>query len=431
MSDKLKVAMVCHFSSAKVRQYLPLDNRRLYRLVRKMLFMPAKDSGYGDVAGWDTYIIEELRKRPDIDLYVISAHNGLKKSVYQFELEGVHYNFVRCDRATLLKRLIPSAKLWHKLNPMRPVVRKLVYKIQPDVIALIGAENAYYSGTVVGIKGIPVILKCQTIYNNSERIKNDIVDKKNAYVERLIFKDLQYVAVGRGIHSQLFRQFNQTAYNFKWKLGNLLPEVKPMEKEFDFVNFAMLMLPKKGFPDAIEALAIVKKDYPEVKLNLIGGGSAEEVESLHRLVESLELTDNVVFSPFFPNQEDLFQHLQRSRFALLPCKMDTISSTIRQAMHYELPVICYETDGTPKLNQEKECVLIAKNGDVKDLAAKMSCLLGNKEKGEELSRNAKEFSERWNDDARNAQQMVDNFHAIVDHYRNGTPIPRSLLVENE
>ena len=423
--------MVCHFSSAKVRQHLRLDNRKLYRLVRKLLFMPTKDSGYGDLAGWDSYIIEELRKRPDIELHVISAHNGLKKSVCPFELEGVNYYFVRCDRATMLKRLIPSSKLWHKLNPMRPVVRKLVKKIQPDVIALIGAENAYYSGTVLGIKGIPVILKCQTIYNNSDRIKNDIFDKKNAYVERLLFKELQYVAVGKGIHTNLFRQFNQTAYNFKWKLGNLMPEVKPLEKEYDFVNFAMLMLPKKGFPDAIEALAIVKKEYPEVKLNLIGGVSSEDNESLHNMVESLELTDNVVFSPFFPNQEDLFQHLQRSRFALLPCKMDTVSSTIRQAMYYELPVICYETDGTPKLNQDKECVMIARNGSVEDLAAKMLILLRNKEKGDELRINAKEFSKRWNDDDRNAQQMVDNFRAIVEHYRHGTPIPASLLVEND
>ena len=426
-NNKIKVAMVCSFSNAKVREHLPLSKRRLYNWSRRLMGLSTKSIGYGDVAGWDTYMIELLRQRENIDLTVISAHVGLQHRLTSFDLEGVHYNFVRIEGATLLKHLISSPSLWHKLNPVRPVVRKVIKQTQPDVIALIGAENSHISGTVLGIKDIPLIVKCQTIYNNPERRKSDEWDTKNAYVEQLIFKDLQYVAVGTGMHGKLFRQFNQKAYNFRWPLGNLLPEVKPLEKEFDFVNYAMGMSNKKGYPDAIKALAIVKATRPKVRLNLVGGGSVEEKESLAQLAEQLGVNDNIVFTPFFEKQEDLFQHLQQSRNALLPCKMDSISSTIRQAMHYGLPVVCYETEGTPKLNQEKECVLIAKNGDVDDLAAKMLVLLEDKERMEALRRNAKEYSRRWNDDEGNVRQMAANFHAVVEHYRNGTPIPEGLL----
>ena len=425
--NKLKVALVCSFSNAKVRDHLPLSNRKMYRLVRRVFGLPTKGGGYGDVAGWDTYMIDLLRKRDDIDLTVISAHTGLRKRHVEFDLEGVHYHFVNVEGATLLKHLISSPLLWHRLNPMRPVVRNIVKKTQPDVLALIGAENAHISGTVLGIEGIPLIVKCQTIYNNPDRGKSGPVDAKNAYVERLIFKDLKYVAVGTGMHCRLFRQFNQAAYNFKWALGNLLPEVKPLDKEYDFVNYAMGMSDKKGYPDAIKALAIVQEKYPNVKLNLVGGSSKEEKEALEKLVADLQLESNVTFTPFFEKQEDLFQHLQKSRFALLPCKMDSVASTIRQAMHYELPVICYKTEGTPKLNQDKECVLIAENGDIEDLAAKMLVLLDDEEKVNQLRINAKVFSHRWSDDQRNSQQMSDNFHAVVEHYRNGTPIPMELL----
>lgn len=425
--NKLKVALVCSFSNAKIRDHLPLSNRKMYRLVRRVLGLPTKNGGYGDVAGWDTYLIELLRKRDDIDLTVISSHVGLTKKHVAFELEGVHYHFVRIEGATLLKHLISSPSLWHRLNPVRPVVRRIVKKAEPDVIALIGAENAHISGTVLGIEGIPLIVKCQTIYNNPDRGKSGQWDAKNAYVEQLIFKDLKYVAVGTGMHGKLFRQFNQNAYNFKWALGNLLPEVKPLDKEYDFVNYAMGMSDKKGYPDAIKALAIVKENYPNVKLNLVGGSSKEEKEALEKLVADLHLESNVTFTPFFEKQDDLFQHLQKSRFALLPCKIDSVASTIRQAMHYELPVICYKTEGTPKLNQDKECVLIAENGDVEDLAAKMLVLLDDEEKVNQLRINAKDFSRRWSDDQRNSQQMSDNFHAVVEHYRNGTPIPMELL----
>lgn len=425
--NNLRVCLVCHFSNSKVRDHLPLGKRKVYSFIRKLVGLPTNGVSYGDLAGWDTYMIELLRKRNDIELHVISAHSGLKRRKCSFELEGVHYSFVRCDEATALKHIIPSPSLWHKMNPMRPIVRRIIKNVQPDLIALIGAENPHISGTVIGIKGIPLIVKCQTIYNNPERGKIGSVDEKNAYIEKLIFKDLQYVSVGSGMHCRLFREFNSTAYNFQWKFGNLLPEVKPMEKEFDFVNFAMAMIPKKGYPDAIQALAIVKEHYPNVRLNLVGGGSIEGIEALQSLVKELHLEGNVVFTPFFERQEDLFQHLQKSRFAVLPCKLDSISGTIRQAMHYGLPVVCYKTEGTPKINIEKECVLIAENSDVEDLAKQMLKLMEDETLAKDLCNNARAYATRWSDDEGNSNQMSRNFHAVVDHYYNGIPIPEELL----
>ena len=406
---------------------MPLGKRKVYSIIRKLAGLPTSGVYYVDVAAWDTYMIELLRKRDDVDLYVISAHTGLKRIKCSFELEGVHYFFVRCDESTALKHIIPSPSLWHKLNPMRPVVHRIIKNVQPDLIALVGAENPHISGTVLGIKDIPLIVKCQTIYNNPERGKYGLVDEKNAYVERLIFKNLHYVAVPSGMHCHLFREFNTTAFNFQWNLGNLLPEVKPVEKEYDFVNFAMAMIPKKGYPDTIQALAIVKKQYPQVRLNLVGGGSIEGKKALQSLVKELNLEENVVFTPLFDRQEDLFQHLQKSRFAVLPCKMDSVSSTIRQAMHYGLPVVCYKTEGTPKINTENDCVLIAENGDVEDLAKQMIKLLENETLAVELRNNAKAYATRWNDDEGNSNQMSRNFHAVVEHYYHSIPIPEELL----
>ena len=376
-------------------------------------------------------MIDLLRKRDDVDLYVISAHSGLKRRLSSFDLEGVHYFFVRSDVATMMKRIIHSPALWHRLNPMRPIVRKIINKAHPDIIALIGAENAHISGTALGIKNIPLFVKCQTIYNNPERTQWEEIDYKNAYVERQIFKDLRYVSVSTVKHSRLFRTFNTDAYNFIWNLGNLLPEVTPLEKEYDFVNFAMSMIPKKGFPDAIRALAVVKQRHPNVRLNLVGSSSIEDREALHNLVAELHLEDNVVFTPFFPRQEDLFQHLQKARFALLPCKMDSVSSTIRQAMHYSLPVVCYKTEGTPSINKEKECILIAENCDVEDLAEQMLLLMDNEELANKLRINAKEYSNRWSDDEENSNQMYRVFEAVINNYYHGLSIPQELLFNED
>ena len=161
--------MVCHFSNTEVRSRLPLDDRKLYAFVRKVLLMPTKRQGYGDIAPWDTSTINCFKERDDVELHVISAHSGLKQRMVSFEDQGVYYNFVKCEVATMLKRIIPSSNLWQMMNPMVKDVHRLVGQIKPDIVLLMGLENAYYSGTVLGLKGYPVYGLCQTVYNNPER----------------------------------------------------------------------------------------------------------------------------------------------------------------------------------------------------------------------------------------------------------------------
>lgn len=430
MEKKLKIVWICHFSNEMVRKYLPLDNRKLYNFVRKLLGMSIKDRGYGDIASWNTTLFEYFKQRDDVELTVISAHGGLKKNVVNFFEEGIHYYFVKCDYATFLKHLIKSPVLWHKLNPMRPIIRKIVHKVNPDIVALIGAENAYISGTVLGLeKEYPCIFKAQTIYNNPNRGKVGTVDPHNAYVEKLIFNALPYASVSTKMHYEMYRSFRKDSYNFQWRFGTTFFPVKKVEKkEFDFVNFANAMTPAKGYSDAIKALAVVKRTHTDVNLNLVGSSTPANEKLYHDLVRELGVEDNVVFTPSFPLQREVFQHIQKARFALLPYKLDYISSTTWQSMYYEMPIICYKTMGTPTINKNKECILIAEMDNIESLAEKMLILMENPAKAEELRKNAKELVDSKNDGKKISDEIVRNFRAIVEHYNNGTLIPEEYLL---
>lgn len=429
MEKKLKVVLVCAFSNAMVRSHLPLDDRKLYNFIRKCLGMEPSRGGYGDVGSWTTNFINNFKTREDVELTIISSHSGLKKGVVHFEAESVQYYFVRSDRTTLLKRLIKSPSLWHKLNPMRPAVRKIVRKVNPDVVALMGAENAFISGTILGLeKEYPVIFKAQTIYNNPDRGKHGVVDAKNAYVEKLIFDALDYASVTTKMHYKLYRDFRKDSFNFRWKFGTTYHDVIPVEKkEFDFVNFANNMIPAKGFADVLEAMGIVVKTHPEAVLNLIGSPSAENKKLYDEIIAKHHLENNVVFTPFFAQQADMFQHLQKSHFAVLPYKLDYIASTTYQAMYYEMPVVVYRTEGTPTLNKDNECVLIADMENVQQLAEKMLILLQQPEKADELRRNAKTLVDYQNDGKRISDEIMAAFCAIDAHFHNGTPIPKELI----
>ena len=430
----MKVAMICHFSNKEVREHLPLSKLKLYRVARKLLGLPAKREGYGDIAPWNSNMIDAIKERDDIDLFVISAHNGLKKPVVSFDSNKIHYHFIRCDFSTFLKHVIPNDNLWRKLNPMTPKVRRIIKIINPDVVVLAGAENAHYSSTILGIDGYPVYVLCQTVYNDPSFKAAGSWESKNGTTEKKILEKVQYVGVNCKKHGLALRDLGYQGYIFRfdWPVVNKPPFVPmPVEhKEYDFINFALSMSEQKGYHDCIKALAIVKQKFPDVKLDLVDGGPSTVKAELIQLIMEFGLEKNVTFTPFFENRNDLFQHLQTVRFAVLPCKLDNISGTQLQSMKFGLPLVCYKTDGTPSFNKDKECVLIAEMNDVEELAQKMIVLMENPQKAETLRKNSLEyFANRRAKALENLPRLIENFHAIIKNYRNKIAISEEQLFD--
>ena len=298
----------------------------------------------------------------------------------------------------------------------------------------IGAENPYHSCAALDVKqNIPIMVSLQTVYTNPDRLKfYPNVDKsKNWYIAKLIHEQCRYFGATGRMHHDLLLKDNPDAivFSLSWCSSNL-PDVKALDKEYDFVNFAAQLSIQKGFHDSIRALALVKEKYPEVSLNLVGGNSDVKIE-LESLVNSLGLRNNVTFTPFFEKQEDMFQHIQKSRFAVLPCMIDIISGTMTQSMYYGLPLVVYKTTGTPKFNVKKECVLISEINNIESLAQNMLLLLDNPEKAAQLKKNAREYILDAKDNKKITDNLIADYHAIIAHYHNGTAIPEELLFDLE
>lgn len=426
------MAMICYFSNPKVREKLPLDDRKLYYILRKIMQLPTKSIKYGDIAPWTTSTIDCLSNRPDIELCVITPHSGLKKRHVFFEDKKVKYHFVACDLGNFLGKIINNPRTWIKINPVGKIINSILNHYSPDIVVLIGAENAFYAHAVLSIKNYPVFVLCQTIYNNPERTQYHAMAPKCAAVERMIFQKESYFGVYSRMHYDLLRPLSPFAYIFKYgyPTKGLLLNPTPTDKEYDFVNFALTLDLRKGVHDSIKALSIVKQKYPNVKLNLVGVCNSDNQKELNELIHDLNLNENVIFTPFFEKQSDLFLHIQKSRFAVLPCKLDNISGTMTQSMQLGLPLVVYKTTGTPLLNREKECALIAEKGNIEELAKQMLTLMDCPEKAKMLAKNAREFQEKQVEyDRGNGDRLVANMRAVIANYRNGAPIPQVQLFD--
>ena len=430
----MKILLIAGFLDEGVRKQdiFKEDSSFFHQLVR-LFHLPERVGNLNDHAPWVRSIISFLETQEDIDLHVFGPQIRLKRQLTEFELRGVKYHFYGSEWTSLLRKTNRYV-FWKKWQRAGHYFRKVAKRINPDLVVLSGAENPATSVAILYAEKYPRYCLCQTIYNNPERSKYNTPNRLIQDMEKDIFSNLQYFGVYSKMHYDLLKKMKPDATIFKFgypSIGVLLEPTK-MKKEYDFVNFALMHGSRKGTPDCIQALAIVKQKFPNVTLNIVGGCDEAGRAKLELLVKELGLDENVTFTPFFEKKSDLLLHIQKSRFAVLPCKLDHTSGTMTQSMQLGLPMVVYKTTGTPAFNREKDCTLIAEKGNVEELAQHMLTLMEHPEKAEMLAKNAREFQEKRAEYNRgNGDRLVANMRAIIDKYRYGTPIPQEQLFDPE
>lgn len=429
---KLKLVLLTCFSNEDVRAHLPLDyKRRMYTCTRKMLGMSVKPVLYGDVAPWTSALISEFENREDVELHVISPQVGMTRDKVEFSMRGVSYYFFNTDYTLFIKNFIKSDSLWRMLETNTSKVKHFISKINPDIINLIGAENAHLSVTSLAIKDIPIFVSCQTIYSNPDRGKYGEVNSKNLSTELLIHQKEKYFGCQGRMHRDLLLMNNPDAIIFEFNFPNRkFPVVEDVKKEYDFTTFALQNTEKKGIYDLLNAFAIVLRKYPNATLNINGGLIDPDKSRVEDIIKKLCLRQNITITPFFEDQMELFKQIKKSRHVVLPVKMDIISGTIVQAMALELPLVTNITTGTPLLNREKECVALTDIGDIEGLASNMLKVYEDGGYADMLKTNALEYYNlNYNQNEKIVEKLIGDFRLVINHLRNSSPIPEDKLFD--
>lgn len=420
MNKKIKIVMVCHSF--------------LNRAIRERLTWSWRGCG-GDVAIWNKLLVEELEKRDDIELHLIAGMHHMKCLTQCFISGGTHYYFFKADVPFLniswshLGHLDARSNYWWA----RHCVQKWIGDIKPDIVNLIGAENPWYSASILGLKGYPVFISMQSVYSNPDRFKVIKEDKSRSYFERRVISENRYFGVNSSSMPELIRRDANNPV-LMWNRfptpgggrGANFASKEDVKKEYDFVQFSG-MTELKGVPDTIRATAIVKKEFPGVKVRMMGGISPDFHDKMNGLIKDLGVGNNVTLTGGYTKHSDLMAEAMKARFYILPTKVDTIPTTIFEATHLGMPVVSYTTGDIPKLNTGEERVLLAERFDVEGLARQMIRLLREPSLGAELNRKAREFTDKYFSNEANIEQHIAICRAVIGNYRNDTPIPESLM----
>lgn len=413
----MKIVFLCHFSNSLIRNHLDLKEYAFTNLLLKLLCRSS--IRYDDFAIWVSEYIREFENHKEYEFHIVAPHKGMKRKFQHFEINGIKYHFFKSDcffiKDVLKDKLHIQENNDYRLNRNR--IRRIIETIQPDIVLLCGAENPYYSLGVLDIKNIPIYVILQTLLNDSKRIKMGVGNTYRRRVEHDIFKHADFFCTYNDMAVDYIKKCNEYAQILPVRFPTHYPQViLPNKKVFDFVFFARIVTKNKGVEDLLHATSIIAISNPNVKLNIIGNVSKEYKKTLDEIIKTKNITNNIHFSGYYQNIEETYTNVVKAKITVVPGITEALNSTVRESMFMGQPTICYEAPSTLKINENKQCLFLAKMSNVDDLACKMLFALENEEQIKQIAQNGKEYADREFSNKAIVDKLLENCKLIKDIY---------------
>lgn len=156
-------------------------------------------------------------------------------------------------------------------------------------------------------------------------------------------------------------------------IKKIIPNQNNLLFKYDFCCVATLK-PIKGHGTLIDAVALLKKDFPNLKIAVIGSGKM--LPSLKKQAEKNDVIDNINFLGAKPRNE-IFNILNESKYFVLPSLQENFSISLIEAAFHGLPIVASNVGGNSEIIDHKKTGYLFKVNDCKSLAEGMKWLMCN------------------------------------------------------
>jgi colanic acid/amylovoran biosynthesis glycosyltransferase len=158
--------------------------------------------------------------------------------------------------------------------------------------------------------------------------------------------------------------------------------------EFHILSNGRLVY-KKGYTFLLEAVAKLRKQDRNVKLQIIGGGPLER--ELRELANRLEIKEHVTFTGKMLQEEVIHQYRASDLF-VLACAisrdgdMDGLPVVLVEALAMKIPTVSTQVSGVPEIVQDKVTGLCVPPHDSQALADAMAYMIDHPEEASKMAR---------------------------------------------
>lgn len=160
-----------------------------------------------------------------------------------------------------------------------------------------------------------------------------------------------------------------------------------LKEKNETLVFLSRLAKSKGVEDAIKSVALLKNDFPNLKLWIIGRGEENFKKKLNELVKNLEIENQIIFFDFV--SEDKKQDLlTRAHILLMPSLKEGWGLTVHEAGARATPAIVYDVAGLREVVKDNINGIICKTNSAKEIAKNTKRLLSDKSLYEKLQKGA-------------------------------------------
>jgi glycosyltransferase involved in cell wall biosynthesis len=231
------------------------------------------------------------------------------------------------------------------------------------------------------------------------------VSKKEMLSERVLARFTnKVIAVSEGVKADLvkyehidhkkieviYNGIDPSKYNVEVDLVKKRGELG-IGKNAKVIGVGVRLSEQKGICYLIEAVGLIVKSYPDIKLLIIGDGELR-IE-LQRMSEQLGLTDKVIFTGFRPDIPELLKVID---IYALPSLWEGHPLVLLEAMAAGKPIVATEISGNRETVAHGHTGLLVPSKDVPKLADALCRLLADETLRHDMGLNGhKRFQERF------------------------------------
>lgn len=322
-----------------------------------------------------------LAALPELDVHVVVAEAGRAEGVEHPE-PGITVHSIGGSPhfGNLLMAL-----------PDRRRIAGALRRLAPDVVHAHGAHREALGAIE---SGLPTVITIHGILEAEIGLERSLGKRvRGIFRRRLVaesFRRMRNVILLTPEVEQHYRERLRGART--WVIENPVDPrffaIEAAEDPFALL-FSGVLIPRKGIPNLLEAMAQVVREVPEATLRLAGMAThpAHEAE-LHQLVGRLGIGECVHFLGS-RTPEELARELGRAAAYVLVSRQETLPVAILEAMAAGKPVVASPVGGVPRVVQEGETGFLVPHGDPDALARRLVQLLRDPELRRRLGGNAR------------------------------------------
>lgn len=344
-------------------------------------------------------------------IYIILTDNKDKEPYYKLspkiKLINIDINFDTNWRLPIYKR---AFSYFIKQIRYKRRLKELLFEIRPDItISTLRREINFLNSIKDGSKKIGEIHFSRTHYRNMES------NGKENVLKRLISKLWMYQLIRELKKLSMFVTLSSED-NDRWsEIKKRTYIYNPLsffpDKTSDCNTKQVIAVGRytyqKGFDMLIESWKYVKEKHPDWVLKIYGGG---ERKSYIELRDRYGLEENVFLEP---STDNIIDKYCESSIFVLSSRFEGFGMVITEAMACGLPAVSFTCPSGPKdIIKDGEDGLWVENGNIKEMAEKISFLIENEGLRKEMGRKARINVERFKIE-NIAKQWEDLFNKVL------------------